>query len=522
MRIRAFPVALALASIALAPTLSSPTAGPTDVAGVPAAQVGEHGPVADFLSGQLELVGHADITPPGATAPLGNNGGVALIDECAYVGRWHDYTGTNPIQILDVSDPASPAVVGGVPGSAIPDAVAREIRAIDLPGGFEMLTVMTFSKYLDAGLLTKGQNAFHFYTFPDGDCTKPVLAGEFDTRPFRGHEFFQWIDPDPAHNVDGHPRIVEYLTTPLSGTDVVVIDASKPAKAKLIGVYNAGLIPLSLTEANLDPSIPVGIGKYTHSISISPDGTRGFMSHWDGGYFTTDTSSIAAGNPLALIAPAGLATVPLQYEKGGVGNTHSAVLEPGTNNVVLGDEIYVTTDGCPFGWMHVVTAGSQTSNPALLGEFALPENSAVNCGTDGLVNSRNASGLRLDGTFTMHNQTVAPGVVLTSWYGGGLRAIDITNPSAPSEIASFVPAPLAEISSIPDTPAPVYGATEPVEDDWWVATWSYPVIRDGLIYVADVRNGLYILRAKPGSGLETAIGGIPFLEGNSNLGDFLP
>ena len=121
----------------------------------------------------------------------------------------------------------------------------------------------------------------------------------------------------------------------------------------------------------------------------------------------------------------------------------------------------------------------------------------------------------------MHNQTVAGNLVLTSWYGGGLRVIDVSNRVKPAEVAAFVPEPLAEISSIPDTPAPPYGKTDPVDDDWWVSTWSYPVIRDGLIYVADVRNGLYILRATPGSALAAAIDGIAFLEGNSNLGDFL-
>jgi len=245
VKIRPALAALALAATAAVPTLSHPAGAATDVAGVPAAQVGDHGPLADFLSGPLELVGHADMTPPGGTKPLGNNGGIALIGDCAFVGRWHDYAGTNNIQIVDVKDKANPHVIGSVPGSAIKDAVAREIRAIDLPG-FKMLTVMTFSKYLDEGLTAAGQNAFHFWTFAGDDCTKPVAAGSFDTRPFRGHEFFQWLDP--AHSIDGHPRILEYLTTPLSGTDVVVIDASKPAKAKIIGAFNAGLLPLTLTE----------------------------------------------------------------------------------------------------------------------------------------------------------------------------------------------------------------------------------------------------------------------------------
>jgi len=47
--------------------------------------------------------------------------------------------------------------------------------------------------------------------------------------------------------------------------------------------------------------------------------------------------------------------------------------------------------------------------------------------------------------------------------------------------------------------------------------WSYPIIRDGLIYVIDIRNGLYILRyTGPHAG---EVADIRFLEGNSNLDD---
>jgi hypothetical protein len=50
-----------------------------------------------------------------------------------------------------------------------------------------------------------------------------------------------------------------------------------------------------------------------------------------------------------------------------------------------------------------------------------------------------------------------------------------------------------------------------------VVMWSFPIIRDGLIYVVDIRNGLFVLRyTGPRSG---EVGGISFLEGNSNLGD---
>lgn len=50
-----------------------------------------------------------------------------------------------------------------------------------------------------------------------------------------------------------------------------------------------------------------------------------------------------------------------------------------------------------------------------------------------------------------------------------------------------------------------------------VVFWSYPIIRDGLIYCIDIRNCLYILKYTGPHADEVA--SIKFLEGNSNLGD---
>jgi hypothetical protein len=49
--------------------------------------------------------------------------------------------------------------------------------------------------------------------------------------------------------------------------------------------------------------------------------------------------------------------------------------------------------------------------------------------------------------------------------------------------------------------------------------WSFPIIQDGLIYVADLRNGLYILEYD--GWLENQIDNATFLEGNSNQGHAL-
>jgi hypothetical protein len=52
-----------------------------------------------------------------------------------------------------------------------------------------------------------------------------------------------------------------------------------------------------------------------------------------------------------------------------------------------------------------------------------------------------------------------------------------------------------------------------------VVMWSYPIIKDGLIYVVDLRNGLCILDYT--GPFDKEVHQTSFLEGNSNLGHAL-
>jgi hypothetical protein len=90
--------------------------------------------------------------------------------------------------------------------------------------------------------------------------------------------------------------------------------------------------------------------------------------------------------------------------------------------------------------------------------------------------------------------------------------VGIKSPKHPYQLAEFFPEPLDEValedprlSSDPDT-----GRNEKV------VMWSYPIIKDGLIYVVDLRNGLYILEYDGPFDQEVDL--VSFLEGNSNLG----
>lgn len=516
---RRIALVLALAA-AVAPLPGARAAGADPIVGIPSTNVGVHGPVAHHLDG-LELVGHAPIRPAGVSQEgAGNNGGIALVDDCAYVGRWHEYRNTvtipqRGVQIVDV-DPASPTfttVVGEVEGSLVSGATSREIRAVDLPGT-KLLVLMTFSDDV-ANRPHQKMNTLRF--FDATNCRRPTLVGTYDFLATRPHEFFVWVDPDPSHAILGRPRILVYASVPIEAPNMIVVDATIPSVPRLVGAYDAGQLVVSQEETGL-------LGNYLHSMSVSPDGTRAYLSYWDGGFFTVDTTALARGAGGAPV-PLGLASMPYDYSPPDRGNTHSAVEIPGKNAVLVGDEVFGgNIEACPYGWLRTVSIGSATEAPRQLGEYRLDVNRPENCDpVTGTVTMKNANGAPIDGTFSMHNQTVTGRYALASWYGGGMRVFDLDDLTAPAHVGAFVPKPLETVAIQSRTrPVAPQGRTATTNDDWWVETWSYPIVRDGLIYVSDIRNGLFILRPAPGSPFAAEIAGTAFAEGNSTVGAVTP
>jgi hypothetical protein len=70
-----------------------------------------------------------------------------------------------------------------------------------------------------------------------------------------------------------------------------------------------------------------------------------------------------------------------------------------------------------------------------------------------------------------------------TWHSGGLQAIRIDR--GLRQAGWFSPHPLDAVAN--EDPALSAGPNK-------VVMWSFPIIRDGLIYVIDIRNGLYVLR----------------------------
>ena len=98
--------------------------------------------------------------------------------------------------------------------------------------------------------------------------------------------------------------------------------------------------------------------------------------------------------------------------------------------------------------------------------------------------------------------------MLDAWHSGGLQAIDVSDPGVPAQTGWFSPTPLGAVAN--EDPALSRGPNK-------VVMWSFPIVKNGLIYVVDIRNGLYVLRYTGARSNE--VSRVTFLEGNSNLGD---
>lgn len=400
---------------------------------------------------------------------LGNRGvnsPIAVAGRCVYVGDRYD---ANGIAIVDVANPRKPTVIGKIPPVA--GATQRELRA---DAGLGLLVVMNYA------LTTGRAGANNLKIYDIRNCAKPALLSTYDMGARSAHEFFLWKDPKKPG------RALVYLANTIFSPDLEVVDITDPTRPLPYAAYDIGVDHAQNPATGLTTSD----GGYLHSLSVSDDGTRAYLSTWDFGVYVADTSALAQGLPAGVIRPLGL---PATYG----GNVHGAVKVPGKPYLVLVEEAYANAGkGCPFGWLRMADVKDETAVKIVPGEFKIQENDCDKAKA-------------LNGTFTAHNQTVFPNVALVPWYGGGLRAVDISNPAAPSEAGAFVPKPTFEPARR-DNRLFFPGS----EFNQWVgAMWSYPVVQNGLVYVVDIDLGLYVLRYTGKHANEVARAA--YVEGNS-------
>ncbi|HXF74267.1 MAG TPA: hypothetical protein VNO79_16890 [Actinomycetota bacterium] len=465
-------------------------------------------------SANFELVGHHALLGRGMNAAL------AIYRNFLYVGSRTDASDTcvpaagvprsggcpheRPnVLILDIADPAHPRLVGeiGPPHEGVVGLTSRELRVWPQEKLLIVMNITCGAFYGACGESDRRPN-IRFYDISGPSAANPQLVSTY--RPsVEPHEMFLWIDPqDPA-------RAFLFMSVYSGSVDepaVIVTDISGAREGTFEEVATLDTTG-SFSEEDRTNFFIAG-----HSISVSPDGTRGYLAYWGGTFLVLDTSDIASGVPdpeLRLVTP--LANRPTWPNPA----THSAVKVPGSDVVITTEELYGDYDdvndppgnssGCPWGWARLIDISDEV-RPVVVGEYQVVENTEAYC--------RSLAGQDPDNTtytsYSTHNLTVLPKVAFISWHAAGLQAVSIADPSRPVQAGFFVPEPLRSVTT--EDPALSRGVNR-------VVMWSYPIIRKGLIYVVDIRNGLYILRYTGPNA--RAVADIAYLEGNSNRGDAL-
>ncbi|HTJ43536.1 MAG TPA: hypothetical protein VL463_15635 [Kofleriaceae bacterium] len=446
-------------------------------------------PVPDAASTGFELVGHSDLDARGMNSAL------AVAGDFVYVGSRtdapHPHAG---VLIVDAHDPAHPTIAGelGPPDEDLIDMSSRELRA---DPDRHLLFVLEFSCAKDlhrcstdlAQFGTTGGAAetdrLKIYDLADPRAPKRIGTYDFGSYPghelAKPHEMFLWRG---AAN-----RELMYVTTPGGPPSLEVIDVSDPTAPALIATWDPSFLA--------PPRGNRGTGSL-HSLSISDDGRTAYLAISANGFMMLDTSELAVGVATPTIRELTPEAARLDQAPPLPPSIHSAVVLPGRSFVLLTSEIYEKpiSTGCPWGWVSTVDI-SDPAAPAFAGDFELPENDPANCEVPTPTQQQ---------VFTAHNPTLTSHLAFVTWHAGGLLALDTTDATHPREVTRFVPDPIPQVA----TEDPTLGGSH-------VSMWSYPVIVNGLIYVVDIRNGLYVLRYHGPHDEEIAR--TRFDEGNSNL-----
>ncbi|MGH2806478.1 MAG: LVIVD repeat-containing protein [Actinomycetota bacterium] len=430
--------------------------------------------------GSFELVG---------AEPLGNRGmnaALAVHNGYAYIGSRTDAPKPGPdrgVMVVDVRKPAEPAVVGqiGEPQQGKEGETSREMRVWRSQNTLIVMNLGSNCSYLIHACSPRSvDDNFRFFDISGKNAANPKFIAEY-VPSVNPHEFYLWEDPRKPKSA------LLFMSTPGGGTQYLVTDISgfRQKKFKELG---KGII---------------GAEGTLHSITLSPDGKTAYLPHLEGGFLLGDTSDFVTGakKPTlrVLTAPKDAAN----WEGPGV---HSTVPIWGSDYVLATDEAYgdllraLGSGGCPWGWARTINAANP-KKPKVVAEYKLPENEQDYCTTDPP---------RPSSSYSAHNLTLTEHLAFVTWHAGGLQAINLSNPAKPTQAAVFVPEFLPYV--FVEDPALSAGQDK-------VVTWSFPIISDGLIYMVDIRNGLYILKYKGPFASEVAK--TDFLEGNSNQGEAL-
>lgn len=371
----------------------------------------------------LKLIGQNHLPGAGKTMQLMTYGNYL------YVGNMIPGIG---VQILDVSNPKDPRLVGQLP--AYKNTLCSKLQIAD------DLMIVNYENRNWGEAQRVGFSVFHL--------KDPKNPKELSYTPIPGQGVHRtWYS--------GKEPYVFVTAVPEGFNDrmLMIFDLKDPSQPVEISRW---WLPGQWLAGGEKLNVPEGLKYKLHHAVV--DGNRAYCGMWDGGLTTLDISDITHPRELSNI----------NWSPQWGGHTHTGLPLPQRKLLVVTDE----AKGLPGEESQKnvrILDLSDERNPKVLSQYSVSEE------------NYRAYGPRF-GPHNLHENR--PGsyrsdsVIFVTWFGGGLRIVDITDPQKPKEIDQLIPSPA---QGLPPTQM----------NDVFVTT-------EGLIYLTDrAGSGIYIAEWNP-------------------------
>jgi len=435
----------------------------------------EHGQRAGSAYNMV-AVGHNDLGGRGFNADVWFHKGFA------YVGHWGftDWATGNDrfcpeppdsgVAVVDATDPANPTEIGVLQnpmGTSAEDVVVytassgpftgHDIAAVGIQVCGGSRYDLSFPRGLQLWDVTDPASPVELGFYDSGCCARGVHEFEVEDRTDLGRTYAYSTVPSSEEPDANSPsgRQDQLGRGPFRLVDIT--DPTKPVEVSSWGFLHDGVPPG--TPQGCDPDALFG-----HGAEPSEDGKTVFLSYWDSGFVAVEVSNPASPQFLGRTV----------YPADADGDGHSSNYDDARKLLFTADEDFCKTSGAETekGWGYLrVYDYSNPAAPVQIGQYRTPN--SIGPGDTGA------------GDYTIHNPFFLDDTVYASWYTDGVRAIDVSDPTNPVEVAYFVP-PAAEN---PRPPKQRFVLPSTTQD------WGVVVDPDtGLIYISDMNSGLWILQ----------------------------
>ncbi|MCH7583344.1 MAG: hypothetical protein IIC72_12025 [Acidobacteria bacterium] len=392
-------------------------------------------------SAHLVKLGQFDVPINGLTSDVWALGNYAYLGSFSSPFCSFDITGVRIIDISDPTDPQQVAFIKDKQGTRTNDVKAASLNTSKWSGDILVSTNegcgVSLPRLNADGNAAKGRGGRGGINIYDvTDPTKPhALKQNFLPKANGIHNTYIWEDGD------GNAYLLAVDDVALA--DVIVVDITNPASPKEIARTGQEDWPSDIAAEIEGPSV------FLHDVWVQ-DGIA-YLSYWDAGLVLLDVSD--PSDPQFISQT--------NYWPEEEGDTHVAVPARGGNLVITGDEDFSPD---PWGFMRVFDSQD---------EFA-----PVQVGT---YDTGNLATPPSEGDFSMHNVIVRGNTAYVSWYSDGIQLVDISQPSSPRGIGSFIP-------EAADDP---FGILPSAPEMWGV------YVQGNLILGSDMNSGLHVLKTKP-------------------------